>query len=235
MNTKLLYVEDDLEYAGLIGKLLANEGFETAFAPTAAKADKLFREFRPELVIVDLDLQYEKEGLEIIRSIHRQSPWFPVIVYSSHADPQTVIETMAYGVLHHVSKDRSIPELVAMLRNALRQTYRCKEHQNPEYRLSAITTYYLNTKTLVTDGKTFPLNRMTGTLLQQLCLHINEFVPPEELFVAIWGFRKEMSELRRYITKLRKIIEQDPDLRLLNQSGGYYQLECNLWKQETKE
>lgn len=38
MNIKLLYVEDDLEYAGLIRRLLVNEGFETAIAPTAAKA-----------------------------------------------------------------------------------------------------------------------------------------------------------------------------------------------------
>ncbi|MEI3154452.1 MAG: hypothetical protein V8S95_04585 [Odoribacter sp.] len=62
---KLLYVEDDTDHAGLIRMRLANEGFETVIAPTAAKAEKLFREYRPELVMVDLDLQQEKEGLEV--------------------------------------------------------------------------------------------------------------------------------------------------------------------------
>lgn len=65
---------------------------------------------------------------------------------------------------------------------------------------------------------------------------MNEFVPPEELSFAIWGYRKEVSELRRYISKLRKIIEQqDPGIHLLNQTGGYYQLECHLWKQDAME
>ncbi len=233
---KLLYVEDDTDHAGLIRMRLANEGFETVIAPTAAKAEKLFREYRPELVMVDLDLQQEKEGLEVIRAIQRQSPWFPVIVYSAHVEPETVIETMNYGVLHHIGKDRSIPELVAMLRNALRQAYRCKEQQNPEYQLSPVTTFNASTYIITIKNRAYPLNRTAGTLLKQLCVHMNEFVPPEELSFAIWGYRKEVSELRRYISKLRKIIEQqDPGIHLLNQTGGYYQLECHLWKQDAME
>lgn len=233
MNTiKLLYVEDDTDYAEMIRQRLAQEGFEVAIAPTATKAEKLFREFRPSLVLVDLDLQQEKEGLEVIRDIYRQSPYFPVIVYSAHVEPEMVIKTMEYGVLHHVGKERSIPELIAMLRNALKQTYRCEEIENPEYQLSPITTFNFSTRILTIHGTAVALTRIAGTLLQQLCLHINEFVQPEELTLVVWGYKKEVSELRRYISRLRKIIEpQDPGIRILNQSGGYYQLECESWKE----
>lgn len=234
--TKILYVEDDPDYAEMIRQRLNSEGFEVAIAPSAAKAEKLFREFHPDLAMVDLDLQQEKEGLHVIRDIFRQSPYFPVIVYSAHVEPEIIIETMEHGVLHHVGKERSIPELIAMIRNALNRTYRCKEQQNPQYQLSPITVFNSSSRTLTIDGQTYILNRTVGLLLQQLCIHINEFVPPEELSLAIWGIRKDIGELRRYISKLRKIIEeQDPDIRLLNQNGGYYQLECDLWRGEGLE
>lgn len=231
---RLLYIEDDREYAELIRKRLTPEGFETEIATTPGKASKLFREFRPDIAMVDLDLQKEKEGLDIIREIHCRSPWFPVIVYSAHAEPEIIIETMQTGVMHHVGKDRSIPELIAMLRNALHQAYRCKGKWNPKYQLSTFTTFNIANHTLIIGEKTYQLKHIAGAMMQQLCLHINEFVPPAELSIAIWGIEKNVSELRRYITQLRQIIEkEDPDIRLLNQAGGYYQLECKQWQQYT--
>ncbi len=227
----LLYIEDDLSYATLVKDWLSQEGFTTLLADTAAKADRLFREHHPALVMVDLDLQHPKEGLEIIRTLHRQNPGFPVIVYSAHADPETVIETMDLGVMHHISKDRSIPELIAMLRNAFRQAYRCKENWNPEYQLSDTTTFNIHTNIITINGKQEHLKKIAGRLLKQLCLHINEFVPPDELSIALWGIEKDIRELRRYIQKLRNIIEtQDPQIKILNQTGGYYQLECQTWQ-----
>ncbi len=75
------------------------------------------------------------------------------------------------------------------------------------------------------------MKKIAGRLLKQLCLHINEFVPPDELSIALWGIEKDIRELRRYIQKLRNIIEtQDPQIKILNQTGGYYQLECQTWQ-----
>ena len=45
-NIKLLYVEDDIDYAEMIRQRLSPEGFELVVAPTASKAERLFREFR---------------------------------------------------------------------------------------------------------------------------------------------------------------------------------------------
>ena len=228
---KILYIEDDLSYASLVKDWLAREGFITVIADTAPKAERLFHEHHPDLVMVDLDLQRPKEGLEIIRNLHLQYPSFPVIVYSAHADPETVIETMDLGVMHHIGKDRSIPELMAMLRNAFRQAYHCKENWNPEYQLSEITTFNIQTNIITIHGQPEHLKKIAGRLLKQLCLHINEFVPPDELSIALWGIEKNIRELRRYIQILRDIIEdKDPNIRILNQTGGYYQLECQCWK-----
>jgi len=228
---KVLYIEDELDYAKLVKEWLSQDGLTVIIAETIAKAERIFREQHPDLVMVDLDLQLPGQGLEIIRNLHRQYPGFPVVVYSAHVDPQTVIETMNLGVMHHIGKDRSLPELMAMLRNAFHQAYRCKENWNPEYQLSERTTFNIQTNTITINGKPEYLKKIAGRLLKQLCLHINEFVTPEELSIALWGIEKDIRELCRYVKKLREIIEdKDPDIRILNQSGGYYQLECKIWK-----
>ena len=61
-------------------------------------------------------------------------------------------------------------------------------------------------------------------------MHINEFVSPTELSYALWGFEKDIKELKRYIQNLRGLLKDDPDVQIINQSGGYYQLVCNNWK-----
>lgn len=226
----LLYIEDDLSYATLVKEWLKLEGITTFIANTKVNAKKLFLKQHPDLLLVDLDLSLPKEGLEIIQEILIKYPHFPIIVYSVHADPETVIATMNLGVMHHVNKDRSIPELVAMIRNAYKQAYRNKDYWNPEYHLSAITTFNFQNNTLIINGKQQPLKKTAGKLLKQLCMHINEFVSPAELSHALWGFEKEIRELKRYIQNLRELLKEDPDIQIINQNGGYYQLECNAWK-----
>ena len=142
------------------------------------------------------------------------------------------METMKCGVYHHVGKDKSIPELVVMLKNAVKQAYRCDENFHMEYKLSEITSYNIRNCILTINGKEIQLKRIESRILRQLCLHINDFVSPEELSMATWGIKKTHAELHRYISELRKIIEpNDSSIKLMNKRGAFYLLECKEWKQ----
>ena len=133
--------------------------------------------------------------------------------------------------MHHVGKDKSIPELVVLLKNAIRQAYRYGENFQPEYQLSETTIYNIKSCVLYLNGEKIQLKSIESKMLKQLCLHINEFVQPEELSMAIWGFKNNDSQLHRYASKLRKIIEpKDDSIKIINKRGGCYQLECLYWK-----
>ena len=225
---QILYVEDDLPFAESIKKRLLQRGIDVKLADTSAKALKLFSQTPPDLVMVDLDLQYQNEGLKVINDIFESSPWFPIIVYSAHVEPEIVIETMRYGVMHHVGKTRTLEELVAAIQNALYHTYHSKEGN--EYKLSGKSSYKITNRKLTISGENYQLKRIEGLLFQQLCVHMNEFVSPQELMIAMWGYEKNIADLCRYILRLRKIIERDPSLKIINQSGGFYQLECKELK-----
>ena len=53
---KVLVVDDDLALAEMLGIVLRGEGFEPIFCSDGAKALAVFRESRPDIVLLDLML-----------------------------------------------------------------------------------------------------------------------------------------------------------------------------------
>ena len=185
---------------------------------------KLFHTRRPDLLLVDLDLEGSKNGIDLIRQIITEVKQYPVIVYSSHTDPATVITTIELGVMDHIGKDTDREVFLAKLRNIAKRNY-SQTGENPRYELSAITTYNQRNGVLTIGNKSHKLKGKDMRLLQLLCLHFNEWVSPKELSFGLWGMEKNIGELKRYIGHLRQELSEDPALSIENKHGGYYKLQ----------
>ena len=102
---RILYVEDDLDFGCMTKVFLDQAGFLVELTTNVEAAWKLFHTRRPDLLLVDLDLEGSKNGIDLIRQIITEVKQYPVIVYSSHTDPATVITTIQLGVIDHIGKD----------------------------------------------------------------------------------------------------------------------------------
>ena len=91
---RILYVEDDLNFGRMTKVFLDQAGFLVELTTNVEEAWKLFHTRRPDLLLVDLDLEGSKNGIDLIRQIITEVKQYPVIVYSSHTDPATVITTI---------------------------------------------------------------------------------------------------------------------------------------------
>ena len=208
---RILYVEDDLDFGRMTKVFLDQAGFLVELTTNVEEAWKLFHTRRPDLLLVDLDLEGSKNGIDLIRQIITEVKQYPVIVYSSHTDPATVITT-----------DREV--FLAKLRNIAKRNY-SQTGENPRYKLSAITTYNQRNGVLTIGNKSHKLKGKDMRLLQLLCLHFNEWVSPKELSFGLWGMEKNIGELKRYIGHLRQELSEDPALSIENKHGGYYKLQ----------
>ena len=56
MKGRVLVVDDDIALAEMLGIVLRGEGFEPSFVYDGDKAMEVFRDFRPDLVLLDLML-----------------------------------------------------------------------------------------------------------------------------------------------------------------------------------
>jgi DNA-binding response OmpR family regulator len=117
MNTKILLVEDDLDYREVIQLLLVMNGFEVVLADDGAVAIEKAKKLLPDIVLMDLMLPI-LSGLEVTRRIKSNAATakIPVIVFSAHCwDFETKQQILDAGALKCLDKPLnfdSLPELI---------------------------------------------------------------------------------------------------------------------------
>lgn len=79
---KVLVVEDDPEIAGLVAKVLVNDGHEVSQVSSGSAALRASILHEYDLMVCDLMLP-DLQGTEIVRAIKAQSPRLPVMVMSA--------------------------------------------------------------------------------------------------------------------------------------------------------
>ncbi len=121
---KILIVDDHPIVRAGLARLLAGEGrFAVSEAATSKDALTRFRQDRPDLVILDLNLP-GLGGLEMIRRLRHDDEAARILVLSMHDDAVHVVRALEAGAAGYLSKDAPPAEiLVAINRIAGGQRY----------------------------------------------------------------------------------------------------------------
>jgi DNA-binding NarL/FixJ family response regulator len=88
-------------------------------ATSANEAVKLFREHRPKVVLMDLDLP-ESGGIVAIREIHAIDPATSIFGLFTHPSDECARLALRAGARSCVTKDRLNRDLVAQIRDCFR-------------------------------------------------------------------------------------------------------------------
>lgn len=78
------------------------------------------RELKPDVVILDLSLRDDGDGLTLAKSIHAQHPSVPVVVLSIHDELVYAKASLKAGAMAYVMKDQASTVIVTALRQVLR-------------------------------------------------------------------------------------------------------------------
>jgi DNA-binding NarL/FixJ family response regulator len=113
---RILVVDDHaIVRAGLRRLLVPEIAAEVLEAGSARDAVKLFKEERPDLVILDLNLP-GAGGLEALRRFRAEDPATPVLVFSRHADAIFARRALEAGAAGYVTKNAPPGEIIAAVR-----------------------------------------------------------------------------------------------------------------------
>jgi DNA-binding NarL/FixJ family response regulator len=113
---KILLVDDHTVVREGVRRLLsAMEGVELCEAATGQEALALFRKERPDLVLLDLNLE-GIGGLELLRRLIIEDEKVRVVVFSMHAEPIYAARALRLGARGYVSKSAGADELVAAVK-----------------------------------------------------------------------------------------------------------------------
>jgi len=132
-KTKILVVEDESIVARDIGNMLLGLGYEVAgVVPSGEEAVELARRTRPHLVLVDIMLQGEKNGIEAADQIYTGYN-IPVVYLTAYADQTTLQrakKTEPFGYLLKPFEERELQTTieVALYKYTMERKLKNREH-----------------------------------------------------------------------------------------------------------
>ncbi|WP_280188672.1 response regulator [Delftia sp. PS-11] len=116
----VLVVEDEPGIASVLTAYLERDGLRSRMAQDGQEALQLFRQLRPDLVLLDIHLP-GMDGIDVLRAI-RDEGQTPVIMVTALADDVDKLLALRLGADDYVVKPFNPPEVVARVRAVLRRT-----------------------------------------------------------------------------------------------------------------
>ena len=206
---RILVVDDEPQIRRIMRTTLTGAGYEVDDAKTGEEALTKLREFRPELVLLDINMP-GMGGLAACKAL-RADPNVAIIMLTVHNTEAAKIEALDAGADDFVTKPFSTPELLARIRAALRRVP-VSQSSPGRIRVGELAIDF-GARTVTRKGSTSRLTPKELDLLRYLTQHANDVVPHRELLQAVWGpdYGDQVDYLRAFIKTLRKKIELNPD------------------------
>lgn len=206
---RILVIDDEPQIRRIMRTTLTGAGYEVDDAKTGEEGLVKLREFRPGLVLLDVNMP-GMGGLAACREI-RADPNVAIIMLTVHNTEADKVEALDAGADDFVTKPFSTPELLARIRAALR---RVPISQSTPVRLRCgELTIDFGARTVTRGTSSFHLTPKELELLRYLTQHANKAVPHRELLQAVWGpdYGDQVDYLRAFIKSLRKKIEPNAE------------------------
>jgi len=208
-NAKILVVDDEPQIRRLLRTTLTGSGYQVADARSGEEALEKFREYLPDLVIMDLNMP-GIGGLQACREI-RQDSDVPIVILTVRNAESEKVEALDAGADDFVCKPFGMQELLARIRAALRRAPTSPEG-GPHAFVSQDLEIDFDARKVRVKGKNVHLTPKEFEVLRYLVSQGGKPVPHRQLLQAVWGpdYGDESDYLRVFVNHVRKKIEPNP-------------------------
>ncbi len=209
-GSRVLIVDDEPQIRRIMRTTLAGAGYQVEDAKTGEEALAKVREFRPDLVLLDINMP-GMGGLAACREI-RADANVAIIMLTVRNAERDKVEALDAGADDFVTKPFSTPELLARIRAALRRLPAGSPSGPARLRVGGLVIDF-TARTAANGTAAVHLTPKELDLLRYLTQHPNQAVSHRELLQAVWGpdYGDQVDYLRVFIRSLRKKIELNPD------------------------
>ncbi len=220
MSSDILVVEDEPAIQELIAVNLEHAGHRVQRAHSAAEADALIREVRPDLILLDWMLP-DVAGTVLARKLRAdaRSKDIPIIMLTARAQEQDKIEGLDAGADDYITKPFSPKELMARIKAVLRR-------RSPQ-----LTDDLIDVEGLQLDpgahrvssaGKELRVGPTEFKLLHFFMTHPERVYSRMQLLDQVWGDHVFVEErtVDVHIRRLRQALESTGHDRLIETVRG---------------
>jgi len=203
-------------------------GFDISIAANGVEGWSLFHSARPDICVVDI-MMPRKDGLSLVADIRQIDEGIPIIFLTAKTQTADVLKGFETGADDYMKKPFSMEELIYRLRSQLRR--RTPAPPDPATATPSVIDvggfqFDHQRLELIHAGKAIGLSQREADLLALLVQHKNNLLERRAALLKIWGddnvFNARSMDV--YITRLRKYLQLDPRVEIVNIRGQGYKL-----------
>ena len=183
--TRVLLVDDEANLRHALTYALRQEGYEVVAAADGEEGIRLFRDARPDAVILDVMLP-GIDGYEVCRRIRRESD-VPVLMLTARDQEIDRIVALEIGADDHIGKPFSTRELVARIRALLRRAARPAVQSEPGVLEATGLRVDPARRRVERDGAEVALKPREFDLLVHLMANRGVVLSRDRIMGAVWG------------------------------------------------
>ncbi len=208
---KILIAEDDQYIREGLQDLLQSEGYKTITAVDGSEAVTKYHEESPHLVLLDI-MMPQKDGYAVCREIRKHSGEVPVIFLSAKSEEIDRVIGLELGADDYIMKPFGTREVVARIRAVTRRCLAERKEEIPTILKLADLEVNPSELRAKRGEDRIDLSLRDVSILQLLHENKGRVVDRNTLFDHCWGqtYLPNSRTLDQHISKLRKLIERDP-------------------------
>jgi len=220
----ILLAEDEPALGQIIKESLETRNFNVLLCENGEKAFEIYQSKSPQLLVLDV-MMPKKDGFTLAKEIRTIDEYIPIIFLTAKSQTRDVVEGFSIGGNDYLKKPFSIEELIVRINNLLN---RVQLQKTSDILQIGQYTFDFPKQTLKINEEAIQLTHRESHLLFHLIKNRNAVLDRSFILNKLWGnddfFNARSMDV--FITKLRKKLNKDDSIQILNVRGYGYKLIC---------
>jgi len=213
VSASILVVDDEAQILRAVRAGLLAQGYDVQIAMDGAEALRQATTNVPDMVVLDVMLPGDMNGLEVCRRL-REWTNVPILILSALGNEQQKVKALDLGADDYLTKPFGMDELTARVRAALRRSTAASgatPSEAPSFVSGALCVDFAR-RIVSKGGEEIKLTPLEYDILRFLTQNPDRVVTHRQLLSTVWGaeYADETQLLRVHVGHLRRKIEDDP-------------------------
>ncbi|MEB3342875.1 response regulator transcription factor [Okeania sp.] len=217
---KILVVDDDPAIRNLVYRYLSQQNYEVKSAQDGQTALNLFKEFQPDLVVLDINLP-DTTGFKLCQEMQSYNDVF-VLMLTSLGDEADKVKGFGLGADDYITKPFGIEELGARIRAILKRQKLPSQKKSDQLIFGDLVIDCI-TREVKFKNKIIPLTHIQFSILSCMAARPGYAWKRSELFDEVWDGEGDRSPKCSdvHVGQIRK---------KLKESGCDFEYITTVWK-----
>lgn len=223
-NVKILLAEDEASLGMIVKESLESRNFDVYLAENGEQALKIYHTKKPDILVLDV-MMPKKDGFTLAKEIRETNKHIPIVFLTAKSQTKDVLEGFKHGGNDYLKKPFSMEELIVRINSLLN---RVALKQDVEHIIIGEYSFNVTKQTIEFRNEKTQLTHRETDLLFNLYQQKNEVLDRSYILKKLWGkddfFTARSMDV--FISKLRKKLQNDTNVQIINIRGFGYKLIC---------